>query len=661
MKKRLLERGLSLLLAFVMVLALAPVFTIEAEAADIVTAANLASKIANTSSGVIVLTENATLPSGEYTIKSGVTLLLPYSVKSKDYEIGKVSGYDYANTSKYAYREERIALPGDDQNGGITLTLSDGAVLNVASGGKLVIGGQYSGGTVYTGQTLGSFSRIKLNKGATVNVSGILSCFGYIDGLGKINVFADGIVYEPFVITNYAGGDYSSRVCGEISPFTSYALVNIQSELTFNKGSWLKVYVTVTASNMSFGKTTNLLGSYGALFIMIGSSADYMVLKYRNQTPIGNRNVGRTTIEVYGDVSFGALTVSVGWWLLSININSANFDCPLSYNFTVVQNRGQLNVGNRFKLMPGSEVIICEGATMNVSSSLAIMEGVVSDGTNAVTTGNIITANAKNAETDEDLCERGRLIIDGTLNVTGKIGGKIETNGQGVVNFNGTNSVTVVEGDNKNTYNLKAKLMLHDTKYTQEASWTEVGNGTYYGVSNEEWTAGTDAEKYFYYNNGSKSQYSDTSATGTWSKFDKVYDNGSEVTTTMPDASSDSVIYYADETFTETIETAPTAGVVYYKVCEHEWGEDACNKCGALRYSVKGETVNYYYGDMTAAKIAVAAAYNGDKMVVCDVNEDGSAAFALPGLKADMTVKVFLLDANHAPIAGYVPEAKPVD
>lgn len=680
MKKRLLERGLSLLLAFVMVLALAPVFTIEAEAAN-ATAANLAQLINSTTSGTIVLTEDAVLSGGIYTIKPDVTLLLPYA-KGTDTINDPEADLRYANTAESAYRVSAITLPKDPMSGGVLLTLTNGAKLIVE--GKLVIGGQHAGGTNYTGQTYGSYSKVVLEESAEILVSGILSCYGYITGSGMINVSSTGSIYEPFVITNYGGGTYSLNVYKTIAPFTSYALVNIQVPMDIMAGGALYGYCTVTAKflwEMYFHSTACLLGSDNALFVKKASDGGHTLISYSDNGKYvsGRSGIGRTVIEIYEDVSYGALKVTIQ----SAEVNSDDFICPLSYNFEVTQKSGTMNLPCDLKIMPGAEITIDESAEMVVSGLLAVMEGVVSDGNNGVTSAQTKAAG---------LSERGRLIVDGTLNVTGGIGGKIETNGQGVVNLNGTNSVTVIEGNSKNTYNLKAKLMIHDTKYTQEASWTEVGKGTYYGVSDEKWSAGTDAEKYFYYNNGSKSQYSDSSAMGTWSASTALYDDGSSVTTTKPEAQTGKLLsFYSDVEQKNSIEEPLESGVTYYELvdCEHngckfvgidaekhgcicsacglqvtenhKWVDGNCTGCEFEKFNANADTDKVFVFGEPDCNIAVAASYQNGKLSAVDVNEDGTTSFVLPGLETGMTVKVFLLDDNHAPINNYVPEAKTVN
>jgi len=526
MKKRLFERGLSLLLAFVMVLALAPVFTIEAEAAN-ATAANLGQLINSTTSGTIVLTEDATLSGGTYTIKSGVTLLLPYASGANTV---RNDTYKFANGQAIA-STDNINYPGDGKSSAyITLTLEN-ATLNVE--GSLIVGGEYSSKAgAYSGQTAGSYSQINMDSLSSINVmGGVLSCIGYIVG-GTINATENASVYEPFIINDYAGGTYTavSFKTIKISPFLVYSVINIQSEMTLDTTSKLYGYCDLyTPSTGDHNETTALvIGNSGALFVLKNGT---VTLTYDASKTAGVRKaVGQTTLSFDGDGAFGSLSMKVQ----NVEVNTNDVYFPLPYSFRIVQESGTFTVteGIEFKMLPGSELLVEQGAELVVENGSKM---VVYDGMSPTS-----TTYSVNYPTCEELSaggyyERARLIIDGEMNINSTFAGKIETNGTGVVSV-ATSSLSenMIEGSagnerymfiykaEKNTrreYPLVAQLQL----VNQPNKWTNLTNGvTYYGISNDVWK---DVTASFTYKDSSGKSYTKEysnpekqAGVGTWIK-----------------------------------------------------------------------------------------------------------------------------------------------
>lgn len=740
MKKRLLERGLSLLLAFVMVLALVPVFTIEAEAAGttVDSLGALESALRNyseiTLSSDIAITKDLTIPSNVTVIvPNNRKLVVPYdenqtTVNGANAIDASTPAFSYANAGEIA-STSNLKHPGNSF-AVYTLTMENGAVIEVQSGGVLAVGGEYSSAGGLSGQTAGNYSQIKMEAGAEINVlnGGVLSSVGYITGDGTINLASGAKAYEPFVIGDYQGGTYTvasfhgGTVTGTYSlsnlnsminsvgtdngimPFVSYSLFNIQSKIVMDSAAALLGYCdlyTGAAAGVieaQHNKTIiTVIGASESIFNLdAGSKA---VLTYTEpKTDVTAKMLGQTTMEVFGNCKFGSLRLTLdvlGDLANEVQVDSQDIFFSLPYSLKIiVQDKGSLTVpsGNKVKLLPGSEIYIKEGATLEVAEggTLIAYDGLDTSVNNSYYPSTSILSSV-------NLSQRGRLVVDGIMNMNGAFGGKIETSGTGKVVV-GKDAVTtvssyegveagwgldfifeqwalittitkpvklVVSSTTRTQHTQTAQIVMHESKYGNADKLVTLQPGqTYYGVSAEEIQKDT-SYSYTFDPSSAKTPKTanfsgEVSLQGTWSTSPVVYDDGTFVSTTAPSAPADSVIYYTDETFTETTETVPAVGVVYYKICNHVWDEDECGECGAPRYSVKGETVTFYYSDYEA-DIAIAAAYNGDKMVVCDVNEDGSAAFALPGLKADMTVKIFLLDENHAPIDGYVPKAKPVD
>ena len=156
---------------------------------DAVTAAETASK------KVIVLKNHGTLAAGNYTIPSGVTLLIPY---------------DDANTIKKEEpnRLESYSKPTVYKK----LTMSEGA--NLTINGSLNVGGSQTGEYKYNGCVSGPVGSIDMNPGSNIYIENgaTLFAWGYITGSGSVEAKNGATVYESFQLMDYRGGSDTSSL-----------------------------------------------------------------------------------------------------------------------------------------------------------------------------------------------------------------------------------------------------------------------------------------------------------------------------------------------------------------------------------------------------------------------------------------------------------------
>ena len=93
---------------------------------------------------------------------------------------------------------------------------------------------------------------------------------------------------------------------------------------------------------------------------MFNLTSGYVVKKYDTKTD-------RLIVEANGDVTFSSINMTVG----TSSINSKNYDLPINSNLTVHVRSGKITMGQDLALLPGSKIIIDEGA-----------EGVLKSGIN---------------------------------------------------------------------------------------------------------------------------------------------------------------------------------------------------------------------------------------------------------------------------------------
>ena len=407
---------------------------------------------------------------------SGQTLLLPYAV-------GQTAVNDASASHPYANTVANGATAAITHSGKawLNLTIPSGATLNVGSGAKLVVGGQYSGAQPIGGATYGSYAELKLAENAVVNVDGgILSSYGYITGNGKVNLNS-GSLYEPYIVTDFHGGTYSAVAYKKLgrAPFNSYSMLNVQSELKITAGASVYGYCSLYASDKQNPTTAQVVGSSGILNLTSGTiTATY---DSSDLYKVGSYSFGKKRLTIDGEATVQSLQMNAA----GQDIDTAEVLFPVPSTFAINQVSGTLSVPNQVAIFPGTEITISKNAALNASKALVVMDGMSAKVYSAS------SAYGTKAGTDP---ERGRLVVDGTMTIASSatFAGIVETTGTGkvVVGSNTTLSSTftdgVVKGDsyilysasttNQTSYPLTAKLLKPGHEATSANVTTDTSN-----------------------------------------------------------------------------------------------------------------------------------------------------------------------------------------
>lgn len=439
----------------------------------------------NTTNTKIVKTYTTMTQNG--TLASSNKMLIPYSTT---YTINASSDkFPYANTeangntsaitpySEQVYSELIIAK-------GVTLTVN----------GILVVGGKFSGNQPIGGGTYGPHGNIRLFASNSVidgQNNSIISTYGYIYGLGKLDIRSGCKTYAPFVIYDYHGGTYCAVVynTNNCAPFNGYALVNVQCNATFYYGANLYGYATLYADNKQNQSSALVLATSGALMNLTSGYINFSYNATKKVAVTVDKNVynfGLTTYEAYGDLTLNSISMNVG-----ISISTEDVVMPIPANFKFIQKSGTFKINNKYAIFPGSEIIIDYGANILVSGTLLVCDGfkpVVYSASYAYGYGSSLN----------DFSKRGHLIVNGSMNINGTFSGLIETNGTGVISTGSSSNFTttyidgVVSGEdylwvykatttNKTSYNLIGQIYDYlGNKITLQRS------KTYYGLTDSE-------------------------------------------------------------------------------------------------------------------------------------------------------------------------------
>jgi hypothetical protein len=314
--------------------------------ADLVTALDNA-----TSGETVILLKDHTL-SENATVKSGVTLLLPYSSEFSTTTDDTGSG---ALTRNRPYVE---------------LTIPENINLNIA--GTLTVNAKRTNSsTTYSGHVTGAnYAQLHLkeNSKITVNSGGILNSIGFIYGDGSIEAEDGSKVYEPIFVKSFRGGQATLNVYGDVFPFDQYTVNNIEADMIINKGAEYIGKALLYANSTYFHTPVPLIGNSTDSLLFLSNGR--VIKTYDHKLGTEEPSTGRVFFDVQGDASFNNIGVSLKYGFLTINANSVDKDLPFdgTWSFNVASGH-TLTVNSWVMLLPGASINIEDGATMNISES----------------------------------------------------------------------------------------------------------------------------------------------------------------------------------------------------------------------------------------------------------------------------------------------------
>ena len=419
---------------------------------------NAAAQMAGTASNkTIVLMNNGVLPAGDYTIPSGVTLLIPYND---------------ANTLC-------TTAPTTQEGGGTPtvyrqLTMADGA--NIVINGALSLSAvqNASGGA---SSPVGACSFIQMNSGSTITVNGggNLYAWGYIQGSGSVTVEDGGTVYECFQVKDWRGGDNTSGMVGNsyrVFPMSQYYIQNIEVPMTLKAGAIENGYMSVAISLVGIqGSQVPFIGPNGMFQIASG----HIVKDY-------DENTGRLLIDVYGNLSVKSLSISMKISVIgSKTINSKDYVLPINGNMTINMHSGAVTMTQDIALQPGARLIIGEEATCTLGSgnkifvydydqwTTEVAEGAVNEGPSFCGTNDATYVNLTYPASAQNVAGRTEdayVEVNGTANLAA---GYVYTTASGA-NVRGSGTIIMQPGKaDEKTYQVK-----HTGSENKNEKWVEI-------------------------------------------------------------------------------------------------------------------------------------------------------------------------------------------
>lgn len=401
--------------------------------------------------GTVILMNSATLPTGDYKIPQGVTLLIPFddahTLITANME-NHLHTVDTTFPEKVEYRR---------------LTMADGAKITVNEGGAISISSRAH--IQMVGQT-GPYGSIVMDKGSSITIENgaNLYAWGYIfpgsNGAGTVTIKSGGAAYENMMVMDYTnsagaalniyGGQgseawnaFANLNGGKAFPLRTYSLRNVEVPMTLNYGATSYGYYNLYGSNA---------GTHSGYIAFIGDSAgDVFQLSASDSNIVKSYVSGKAVMEVNGDASLNPLKVDIKTSLASGTMDtSKSSGIPLGAEYSVRINRGVSTLSDSVIFCEGSFLEVGENATMQARKNIYVLDSAEDYGAiNPELTGetncyDIHGVNYVYSDTDAVLDINGKLIADGGFYTTASKAAITSSKGTGIIEFNGANDKTSI-------------------------------------------------------------------------------------------------------------------------------------------------------------------------------------------------------------------------
>ena len=342
------------------------------------------------------------------------------------------------------------------------LIIEDDITMNFNGTSQLIVGSfiQASGLSAFAN------SSMILNEG-TINMNGTskVTAHGFIKGKGEFKLNSGTKCYDLLTMYDFPGARYAAGMYYEyyhgrssskmkynnIMPFQTYSFHNISCQLYLYYGAEYYATTQINVSNTIYSRDVLMFGnsSSSALFKMQGSGGHiYRTVENYDgsdslNTSFLESNQLASQKEVYkfnSNIIDGSITVSMTIVAVDITITSStSLAMPIGMMDITICNGYTLTINqNSYKFFPGSKVTIEEGGTLNIANSSAnviFYSDYIDDYTKNGSKPSPEAYQVKhsflyNSDKTAVIPEyASKLIVNGTLTATGKVGGVILTTG----------------------------------------------------------------------------------------------------------------------------------------------------------------------------------------------------------------------------------------
>lgn len=372
------------------------------------------------------------------TVKTGVTLLLPFNENDTVGHIGAgEDGSDNYNATAALTGTAKLYK---------TLVIPEG--IEVIVNGKLVVGAQT--GKIDAGQrqnaVSGNYCEISLGGTITLN-NATLEVYGYIKGNGEI-IANNTTVIENLYLSGWMGGTQSAvryigndkidgaslAISGNLKidnptqfPFSQYELRSIQSRITINKGSKLQGYAKIATGKLEqLGGLVKVPAQINEAYLTFissdasNASSGLFRLVGNNSKIIKSMSGDRVRFDLFDEINDGYTSLSVKVIKKTVSMTSEKVFFPIDGRTDItLKNGATFTQSYMFKALPGATITVESGGIYNLNGTLVMYDKSFTD---------ISTYPYPGASRGD-----AKLIVNGTMNVNGALGGNVTSDNAGVV------------------------------------------------------------------------------------------------------------------------------------------------------------------------------------------------------------------------------------
>ena len=284
-----------------------------------------------------------------YTVKSGVTLLVPYDINySTD-----------TNTTDTTFAAVKV------NNAFSKLVLTSRNTLTV--NGKLIVNAKRNATTDTTSTVnAANYGEMEIAEGATVILASgsVYESIGFTYGDGEIIAKNGSNVYEPFNMLNWKGGTISSNIMDDVFPLNQFSASSIIAKMRVEYGANYYLKATINISYFGVQRTDVKFAATGTdSFLQLSESSSY-IYKYVDE------NNGNVNFELNGNVAFHNLSVTIRLTIITQTLSTSGKEIPIPGNIKVSIASGTAVIPNGIsvKLLPGAELEVKAGATLDMES-----------------------------------------------------------------------------------------------------------------------------------------------------------------------------------------------------------------------------------------------------------------------------------------------------
>ena len=372
------------------------------------------------------------------TVETGVTLLLPFNENDTVGHIG-------AGEDGSANYKATAALTGTAKLYK-TLVIPEG--IEVIVNGKLIVGAQTGKIDAGTNQNAVSGNYCEISLGGTITLNNAtLEVYGYIKGNGEIsannttvieNLYLSGWMGGVQSAVRYIGNDKidgaSLAISGNLKidnptqfPFSQYELRSIQSRITINKGSKLQGYAKIATGKLEqLGGLVKVPAQINeAILNFISSDASnassgLFRLVGNNSKIIKSMSGDRVRFDLFDEIKDGYTSLSVKVIKKTVSMTSEKVFFPIDGRTDItLKNGATFTQSYMFKALPGATITVESGGIYNLNGKLVMYDKSFTD---------ISTYPYPGASRGD-----AKLIVNGTMNVNGALGGNVTSDNAGAV------------------------------------------------------------------------------------------------------------------------------------------------------------------------------------------------------------------------------------